>query len=68
MRQTAPAMLSPAQPKPSAFLHSLDPKRIWRATTRSPHRRGPYAWRLVSSPGKDGLYWEPVPGESGSPL
>ena len=31
MRQTAPAMLSPAQPKPSAFLHSLDPKRTWRA-------------------------------------
>ena len=27
MRQTAPAMLSPAQPKPSAFLHSLDPQR-----------------------------------------
>ena len=30
MRQTAPAMLSPAQPKPSAFLHSLDPKRTCR--------------------------------------
>ena len=29
MRQTAPAMLSPAQPKPSAFLHSLDPKRTF---------------------------------------
>ena len=46
MRQTAPAMLSPAQPKPSAFLHSLDPERT-RRSSGAPSELRPHQFRRL---------------------
>jgi hypothetical protein len=51
------------------LLACVDAQQDYFDRTRQASGSGEYAVRLVSTPGhRDGLYWEPAPGEAESPL